>query len=418
MSLSKFAAIAFLLPVTAFADLSYTIQDLGATAPSTLVVAIGLSSNGAYATGSQNPSWTWNNTSGIGSLTTATGLNWQEARGINSSGTVVGYSSSFSPGGQQALLWDGSTFTQFKPAGASSAQAWGITDAGFVIGTAFLSGQGRVFVWDPATNTTTLLSGSGQVVTALTGNGSSTGFHSGPGGANQAIRVDGGIGGLTMTALNTPLGSDFSRGVGLNDHGIVAGYSGVFTSSATNAILWNGTTPAILPGLAGATQNRAQDINNAGLIVGMSRTSLSTNGAVLWQAGMVYDLSLLVTNPIAGVQLDSAVAISENGKILVQGRSGTSIRAYLLTPVPPTTAVPEPGTFAFAALGGMLVWLRRRKRDVSVESPRGAAPYRYPSGVALRSSGAGSHRHSSARFRRHPACIPHRDARTVPATNH
>jgi probable HAF family extracellular repeat protein len=141
---------------------------------------------------------------------------------INSLGQVVGYSQ-IANGVQHATLWNGTAATDLGSLSGSSSFAYGINNAGQVVGTS----NGHALLWS----------------------------------------------GSTLTDLGN-LGGSYAAAMGINNAGQMVGYS--FTASgAQHAILWNGTTATDLNSLldaslvgAGWVLNRATDINDQGVIVG------------------------------------------------------------------------------------------------------------------------------------------------------
>jgi probable HAF family extracellular repeat protein len=165
----------------------------------------------------------------------------------------------------------------------------------------------------------------------------------------------------------------------LNDNNVVVGSSTtgqtvgqlIGTSSTTNitrAFVWNAgviteLTPFNLyssPGNIGASTNYhsvANDINNAGLIVGNSqRTSGSAAVATLWQGGVPIDLNTLLPAG-SGWSLLSAEGINNADDIVGFGTIGGVQHGFLLTAVPePTSAL-----MLVTALAGLSFGMRHRR---------------------------------------------------------
>jgi probable HAF family extracellular repeat protein len=100
-----------------------------------------------------------------------------------------------------------------------------------------------------------------------------------------------------------------TSGGAINNMGQIAG------SDTYRAAIWTGTTPALLPSLAGTVQSGANDLNDAGQAVG---STLLVSGpamtgytrATLWSGGQAVDLGTL------GGTSSSASAINRNGLVV------------------------------------------------------------------------------------------------------
>jgi uncharacterized protein (TIGR03382 family) len=212
-----------------------------------------------------------------------------------------------------------------------------------------MSRPGQAVVWNGATMT--VLNPGGGKAYAINDAGEVTGCICSPDQyVSQAVVWNAGV----ATVLGGDWGpSNGSAGLAINEAGQVVGYG---TYRATMVpVLWNGTTPTILPTL-GTRPSRAKAINDAGLIVG-----ISAGHAALWSDGSVYDLNAFLgtADQAAGWYLQSANDINDLGEIVgIEANSLTgATRAFELSPVS------EPGslTLAFAGLG-LLGLVARRKR--------------------------------------------------------
>lgn len=264
------------------------------------------------------------------------------ATGINDAGQVVGVN-----GWDKAATWLGATQTTLGSASGPSSDAWGINNAGQVVG---MSGPGQAALWSGGT--TTVLNPGGGKGYAINDAGVVTGCVCSPDQYDsQAVVWNAGV----ATVLGGTWGpTNGSAGLGINDAGQVVGY-GTFHATLL-PVLWNGTTPTILPTL-GDRPSKAKAINDAGVIVGTS-----AGRAALWSGDTVFDLNAFLgaADQADGWYLQSANDINDFGVIVgIEANSLTgATRAFELSPVP------EPGTLALAFAGlGLLGLLARRRRD-------------------------------------------------------
>jgi len=220
------------------------------------------------------------------------------ARGINSSGQVVGYSYT-SAGEQHAFLYDASATPKMQDLGTlggSSSYATGINDSGKVVGYSNTSaGEQHAFLYDRTNGMKDLNdlipANSGETIyeaTAINSDGkiAATGF--------KPFDMDPNFCGqesyswgmyfaavLTPATTGTPttygvqdlgtLGADYSEAAGINGSGQVVGIS--YTSSCSyHAFLYDeGATPKMQDlGALGADYSHATSINDSGQVVGTS----------------------------------------------------------------------------------------------------------------------------------------------------
>src|SRR5262249_57766652 len=92
--------------------------------------------------------------------------------------------------------------------------------------------------------------------------------------------------------------------------------------------LWqNGLMTNLLPD---GGEGHAQAINNAGVIVGDALTVSGNYHAVVWEAGVMYDLNSLLP-PGTGVELFWANDINDNGRIVGLGSFNGNWAPFLLS---------------------------------------------------------------------------------------
>jgi probable HAF family extracellular repeat protein len=150
--------------------------------------------------------------------------------------------------GDTAVIWNGTTKTNLSGPRVAKSAAYGINDAGQVVGYSFaVDGYGEhATIWDTALH--------------------------------------------TMTDLGT-LGGYKSIAMDINDAGQVVGYSYISGNSAYHATIWNGTTPTDL-GTLGGKWSSGTDINDAGQVVGWSNTfGDSAQHATIWNGTTLTDLN-------------------------------------------------------------------------------------------------------------------------------
>ncbi len=315
---------------------------------------------------------------GVGTVVT-----W--GHGLNESGAVVGHYWCPVWNFQETFLWtpEGGFTTLQRPPGVESASANDISDAGMIVGTYLLTGDGyRGFVYwegeylelEPlgggAWSGASAISELGEVVgsrsifqdispfNAFVWSAESRfndlGVMTGPNSAAQDISEHGEVVGWTGvdpanstafvwdrgTLLNLgPIpGGCTSTANGVSPHaGYVAG-SGLMQvegeSSASRAYLWRRDQfLAVIPPLPGYETSGAGDVNDAGQVVGHCTGNPNSEKGFLWDSGTTFDLNDLMAAKM-GVEIERAVTINNTGQILAVGDSPTGLFVtVLLTPI-------------------------------------------------------------------------------------
>lgn len=336
------AGIWFLMAVAGFGQ-SYTMRELILPHGSS-GFARGLNVNGAAAGSSGETHGTdvsaavWDGGGRPSNIGRLPGGDFSEAFGINDAGEVVG--SSNTAGVSKPFRYNGSLTELELPSGDDSGQANAINNAGTIVGwTSGASGQHAVRWSDTGV---LILPGKLGMALAVNANDEVAGS-SQNGGAEHAIVWRNG----QAVDLGTLVGHTESRAIGINDAGHVVGYSR--GSEGQHAFLFDGTVLKDLGVLGGTNYSEASGINNKDVVVGTTDTNLGKH-AFIWTAekGMV-DLNTLIPSQ-QRVVLTAALAINDRGQILAIGSPDhipTSkkydvydhishagvVRIYLLTPM-------------------------------------------------------------------------------------
>ena len=224
------------------------------------------------------------------------------ASAINDAGQIVGGIDDDSSGYYDGILWHNGTRTNLGGLGGASTRPADINNAGQIVGTSNTSvelGQPRAFLWQ---------------------NG-------------------------TMTDLGLLEGDHDSGAAAINANGVVVGTSGRLDENTgviyRPFIYANGVMSAIP---VQSSEAYATDINDAGVVVGIMRTSgeSSPYHAWIYANGVVTNLNSLVPAG-SGLHLAYANAINNNGEIvgLAYDALGQA-HGFLLTPCNPCDPPPPP----------------------------------------------------------------------------
>jgi hypothetical protein len=247
-----------------------------------------------------------------------------DANAINNSGVVVG---SVGPGGaQRGVIYSGGTaalVTQTTPEGAYLVSAFGINDAGRIVGSGYnpITGAGVGYVLDSSTNTA-----------------------------------------FSVGALPGSIGSSVS---GVNYAGHVVGAS-QFDQYHSLPFIWTdaGGIRAI-PLVPGTNSGGAASVNSAGWVVGTERVIPDPPGGLAIPIPFLYDgvssyrLADLIPagsgwNLLTGLNA-FGIGIDDHGVIVGTGYINGDLHAFAMIPVP------EPGAFGLASVAAVAaaVWRRR-----------------------------------------------------------
>jgi probable HAF family extracellular repeat protein len=327
---------------------SYTITDLGATGliDSGNYFAVVEINNSGTISGTYKfpgaPNGYYHASSYSGGVQTDLGTLGSlvsNAQDINDSGQIVGRSYTANRGPEHAFLYSQGTMLDLGTLGGLYSIGYGINNQGQVTGSAYTTGNAyHAFLYkDGVMHDLGTLPGlpnsSGK---ALNSSGQIVGSSSGAAGTSHAFLYSNGA----MQDLGPGLAFD------INEAGQVVGQAG------TNAFLYSQGVMQVLGSLDSTWRgSSAYGINNTGEIVGSSTVRIGDalhGHAFLYVAGAMHDLNEFI-DPSTGWELNAATGINDHGQIVGWGRilvnGAREDHAFLLTPIP------EPSSFALAALG-------------------------------------------------------------------
>lgn len=272
----------------------------------------------------------WSQAGGVTFLPTLGG-NSGFAYAINDRGQVAGNANA-SSGIRHAYRWSPTTGIEdigLFPGGFSPAftTATAINDSGTVVGWGSNeNGDGHGFVWTRKTGLIDLgtLGGTYSIAQGINAAGQVIGASSLPGNvhAHAFIWTPG------RGLLDLGPSPDVDSGGNINDKGQVAGTIS-FSTTRQHAFFWTRTRGMVDLGTLGGLNSGVLDLNDKGQVVGGANTRQGAYHAFVWTAkeGMV-DLNKRLRYAPAGLVVDIAAAISNNGSIVATSNAGL----VLLTP--------------------------------------------------------------------------------------
>ena len=362
--------LAAALAPAAFAQApAYTIVDLGVIGSGTASQAFGSSANGSIVVGrsiaAQYSAFSWTPGGGLVALPNLAGRNYAVANDANNAGLAVGSSTTTAFGaGALPVMWTGGAITALTmPAGYTVGQANAVNAAGVIVG-AVGSGVGQ--------RGAIYTGGVGSVITATASNGSTmtvaygindaglvvgTGIDPNNAAVNVGMVYNSVTG--TMSTVGALPGANGALNFAVSNGGHVVG-SSMLNQGSGQPFVWTaggGITQIPLP--ASTSQANARGVNDQGWVVGTGSGAFAV--PFLYADGSTYTLqSLLPANSgwdISTNTSSSALAIANDGSIIGTALHNGQVRAYQMT------LVPEPATWALmlAGLGLMLMGARRRR---------------------------------------------------------
>lgn len=272
--------------------------------------------------------------------------------GINDSGLFVGeYDDS---GYARPFIADGTGAHTFSPLGGDSGIAYGINNAGVVVGSAQdTSGRYLPFRWSGGIGEALPLpaGAAGGIAMSITDTDLIAGALQNGDLRQPAIWRNG-----QSEVLPFPAGFITGGAEQINEAGLTVGAVFVGVHSWPTAACWVNGLASLLP--SGGPNGSALGVNSAGDIVGYTQdANLEARGA-LWSYGEQFDLTSLLVDE-TGWTIGEAEGIDDSGRIVAwasDDENGAS--SVLLTPIPgPAPTV----TLAFA-LAATRTARRRRPR--------------------------------------------------------
>jgi uncharacterized protein (TIGR03437 family) len=364
-----------LLPIWAYAQPQYTIQDLGSlpNMPSCTGTAISQAGNVAgYCNQLGSSVFLGGSSHGFlyaSGVLTDMGQTSEPTvpTGVNDSGVVVGayVHINLEAGVSVApFIFQNGSIQTFVGV-PSNAAPFGLTNAGQSAATQILAGGFNFFISSQAF----FITGAGTSTPLASGGGSQgVAFGISPSGdwvaggtanviAQQLASLKGSLWhNGTLQALPASPNFDYASATSVNDSGMAAGMGFTFDfaqledrNASGHAVLFNNGAVTDLGTLPADRNSAGLGINNSGTVVGYSTTqtpdvSLFTaallepasadSHAFVYTNGAMYDLNRQLVNG-SGWQLTSAAAINNAGQIVGTGIIQEQQHAFLLTPVTP-----------------------------------------------------------------------------------
>jgi probable HAF family extracellular repeat protein len=263
------------------------------------------------------------------------------ATAINSTGTVVG-SANLASGASHAFAETGGVMTDLGTldGAAATSKAIAINSTGKIVGwstppggagsVAFLYANGSM------TDLGTIDGGTASVANGVNDTGTVIGNSDTAAGGERGFIYQNG----TMTDIGT-LGGANSSVNAINDNGVVTGSSEDASGATLPFVYSNGTMTSL------GTYNivtTPQAINDVGVIAGTAYGQNATGGffndAFIYQGGTFQDLNSLIPAG-SGWELTDAVAVNDNGQILVDATSTTTGQDHALLLSLVISLVPE-----------------------------------------------------------------------------
>ena len=266
-----------------------------------------------------------------GTFPTWSNITGTQARAINSTGDVAGFSTgtpNATPADSlKAWLWSAGTVTIL----GTMNDATGVNVHQQVVGYAGVNGFAHATLWQSGTQTDLgTLGGRLSFATGINDAGQVVGQSSGPNdsGGYAFVWQNG-----TMSSLGT-LGGCSSTAYAINGVGDIAGISDTTGNcgALSHAFLRKGAVTRDLGTLPGDTFSKGLGVNASDQVVGISiQPFTDLQRPFLWSNGVMTDLTTVI-DPSQHWVLGDAVGINDKGQIVGTGTHFGIARGYLLTP--------------------------------------------------------------------------------------
>ena len=208
-------------------------------------------------------------------LGTLGGFGQSGANSINDVGQVVGYSDDPATGNSHAVLWQNGAATDLGTLGGAFSQAYDINRSGQVTGDSRVASEDwHAFLWQNGAMTDLgTLGGSASHAQGINDDGDIVGWSENANGVTHAVQ-------WTQGAIIDLGPFDGSSGfaTAINIHDLTVGFLG---GAPAGPAIFDRRKPTLLPTLGGSG-GEADDVNDAGQVVGASATSTNDPHAVLW----------------------------------------------------------------------------------------------------------------------------------------
>ncbi|MEO8662305.1 MAG: hypothetical protein ABI693_27830 [Bryobacteraceae bacterium] len=323
-ALFAFSCLATILPLAAQ---NYTITDLGrasqVTAINRFTEITGIAGNHAFLSNGVNRI-------DLGTL----GGEYSQGQGINSFGTVTGYSTQID-GTYRAFRYSKGQMRNIGTLGGDYSVGYAINDAGQIAGSSLTANNfTRAFLWT-----------NGQMIDLGTLGGNDPGWTTSAAGIDTAGNVvgysylpSGDFHGFLYTAgtmhdLGT-LGGSWSQASAINDAEQITGQAYLPGNGKAHAFFYSNGTMTDLGAFRQYSSGLA--ISSTGVVVGQANVRTDTSylvyHAVIFQNGMPVDLNTLIPRGL-GWLLTAATGINDAGQIIGYGTRNGQSHGYLLTPL-------------------------------------------------------------------------------------